>query len=229
MYTLLARHGSRFANVSLSSDDRILYAVVESTVGEPVKTPLAQVLQHGLVAQQDALADGTTEAIAHSVDALLRDRNFAANCTRWLFYAAVLAGPGFVEVCTAGSLRVHMIFGSTLQRVTRNHTLQEDPEAKLLMRAPPGYEDLVDDHSLFSSVATRALGASCLGVEQALPPEYDRWPAAFPYRVLICSDDFHAHRPPEDYLSAVERRVWNPHAEAGQEEGLVALIKAQGG
>lgn len=41
--------------------------------------------------------------------------------------AAIVVGADFVEVCTAGDLRVHLLSGGAWTRVTRDHAYANDP------------------------------------------------------------------------------------------------------
>lgn len=104
-----------------------------------------------------------------------------------LVFAGVSAHLDRVEVCTAGDLRVHLIANGRLERWTRDHILREDPQ--------PGFPE--DFAATMSTIVTRSLNRG------GPPPEDIVWPSRPPYRVFVCSEEYHHHEPPERYAADI--------------------------
>lgn len=202
--------GPRFAVHSIATADRVEMFAVESD-GRP-GADLAGILS-------TAIGGSTREGpplvsrVAEGLHTLLRQRAAGGEMPTWLFFAGFVVGPSTVEVCTAGSLRVHLIAGTRLVGSTRDHILRDD-EVAANPDLPP------DAVRVTPSLATR-----CLGAGTGAPPENVVWPMpADSARILVCSSEWHNHADWPSYERDVER--WRRRSEVPPEraEGMIALL-----
>src|SRR5262249_6153334 len=114
------------------------------------------------------------EAIALTLDARLRDPGQPG-----LSFAAVRASATQVQVSTAGDLRVHMIEGGAVTRVTRDHILANEMAGAALPTA-------------MAQVVSRAVGGAT-----PCAPETVVWTVEGAYRIVVASDEYHRFEPPE--------------------------------
>lgn len=130
----------------------------------------------------DATGDLDPRGVAAAVDRRLRASD--ARALGPLCFAAALAGPRQVEVCTAGDLRVHLVEDERVTRVTTDHILRDD--------APPDLPESA--RTMMPTMLTRTLGGSATTTPQSFV-----WAVHPPYRIVVCSDEYHRHQRPEVY------------------------------
>ncbi len=244
MFNLFSQHDPRFAMASATSVDGILYATVELPALYD-NTPEIDAFHAAFGDLGGILTQGVTKVLAQNIVRHLKARSksgkpwWFARCWRgsspqrsplWLMYAAVFATDDFVEVCTAGLTRVHLVSQGILQQRSHAHIVKEDPEAfdaltDLLLRADAGLSRESAQDSAggpgWGSMLSRCLGTTTIS-GLVLGPEYACWSIQPPYQVIICSETWHGFNKDNEYLE----RLKTPHL-LDESWGLVAVINVR--
>lgn len=135
--------------------------------------------------------------------------------------------PESVEICIAGSLRVHLVREGDLQKVTTDHILRNDIAEFELEDLTFGHKTLGDDEFVdaMGCVATRALGENAIGSsKKKLLPETLVWQSTPPYQVIICSSDIHGHQPASSYFSSLHRFILAGAHSTEERNGYIAAF-----
>lgn len=125
-------------------------------------------------------------------------------------YAAAVIGRGETSICTAGSLRVHLIRDGSLYRVTRDRNAVDDD-------ADHVYSGVAERPEFFRNVITRAVPAT------ERPVECRWWDVSDEDVVAICTSQFHHHRDPAGYVAGLL------NSDLRAVEGFVARIRCRNG
>jgi hypothetical protein len=199
-----AQLGRQMGSLVLASDERLLCAALQVHVG-PSDPPglVASLLAQGAAALGGRLDDDAPEALAGETAAAIRRASAGAPILG--LFAAVLVTPAAVRACTAGDLRVQLVRGGAVERSSRDHTAENEPDG-----CPPGLAAALPHHP------TRLLGPA-----GARPPERAVWPAEPPYRVLLSSSHHHQHGPSD------AAPPW-PGDDFGYDAGLIIEICVDG-
>lgn len=183
---------ARFGTLAIQEGEVFLVAVAEDGMASGAPGAAARILTSAagvLMQAEKQLTPHWPALLASQVTDQLRLKE--RDAPAWLLFAAVLISPSAIHVCTAGDIRVHLICGGRVARVTRDHILaNESPDwvRTTYGDLPPG------DHD---TIITRTLG-NC-----SLPPEADAWQAQTPFSLLICSSAYHRHRLPDTYAAEI--------------------------
>lgn len=194
MFIVRHRHAANHVACAVVSAELALYVAVEFYARDAQTSDAVAQLVARTIASYSRYERGTPHSIAESLHAQLQLRRGADGLPTWMLFASVLLEPTTVEVCVAGSFRVHLLEEQKLVGTTRQHVLREDPFAGI--QAPAGFEDLGE---ITDGIVTR-----CLGRPDSLPAESSVWQTGVPYRVVVCSSDFHQDREPVTYLKSAD-------------------------
>lgn len=183
------------ASFAAQTEQHIAFAVIEGNVKEQYERGVfGRLLLGAISAAPDpagnpdwpkALAGVLTDRLEHwarheqKVDSLL--------------FAGALFAEDAVSVCTAGDIRVHLLLGGKLSKVTRDHTIIDDPVEGVTNALTPLQREV------HVSVPTRWLGPTA---DRA--PESKTWSLSGDYDVLVNSSLIHRYREPEHYLKALQ-------------------------
>ena len=161
------------AGVTIQEASSIFHAIGVDAAGQGTAGAVARLLAS---AAADVLSSGAERATwPAALAARIADRLAAKSPgdPGWILFAAALVTAEVVHVCTAGDVRIRLVRGGSLLRVTRDHILANESPDWVRMT----YGDI--DVDTQGSVLTRSLGAC------QLPPESDIWPVKPPFSVLL--------------------------------------------
>lgn len=132
---------------------------------------------------------------------------------RAVIFCALGAASEMVHVCTAGDIRVHLLRDGEILQSTRDHVLgNESPEW-----VREKYGDInVDDHA---TMLTRTIGMC------SMPPTHETWRLRVPFTILVCSAEYHRHRPHRMYVQNLLDVVTKKHIVPNQ--GLLTRIDVE--
>lgn len=192
--------------VTVEAEDAVLIAVVQANEKQPsayMTSALEDVVSEAATGVRP-VSSRSAELFAERVGvAILRSARLRRDVGAVEYAGAVVAADA-TNVCTAGSLRVHLIEGSVVRRVTRDHNPVHD-------NANGTYAGVDERLDFFRDVITRALPAT------DRPVECVEWPVAPGAKIAIVSARCHRHREPATYLQS----MLEP---ATLKDGFVALV-----
>lgn len=216
---------SGIARWSISSWTSGSFAIAQQVDGEAVRCACLESysasaasaahadLEQAFMTAREATRERWPLYVAEHLDKVFRENTEACNreaCGNALF-AGVLVTADSVQVCTAGDLRVHLLSGGALARVTVDHVYVNDPFEPPLRELNP---------ELTASLSTRWLGGA-----PSRPPNSRCWEATRPFTVIVCSSQLHQRRRPQDYLQMLLSRDYLAIA---LRAGLLVRIDALG-
>lgn len=183
--SLRSFHAGRRAGVLQVADDETAFLAGAAGLGPPVDPArsLSRLLADGAAALG---RDLDPAALAAALDTSIRAAGERGPGP--ISYAAARAGAAEVVICTAGDLRVHLVVDGRVERTTRDHILPSDP----IPGMPP------DTAARLQSFRTRGVGGPVPSVHETVV-----WPVAPPYRLVVCSDEYHRFQPVDVYWSAL--------------------------
>ena len=212
MIKLVHREDDRGSFEAMVSTNYAVCAIVESPESTLVDV-VSPMLKSAIGLQEFDFQVPAASHIAEVMERELLVRGRETGLDQWAFFVSAIATLSYVEICMSGPFRVHLIKDGRLVASAREHILQQDP-----------FEDgelASIDLNTHGNVVTRSLGDP-----HSRPAETTRWPISPPYRVVICTTDFHQYRAPEAYLTLLgdvgDARVpeWS--------EGTVAILDFSG-
>ncbi len=181
--------GSNLAVVSTELEESVFLAVLQSNEKDPA--------HHGVLGQILHEADWERpSSFAKPHDPVAFSRALADTVDRWqaegkalaqpILYLGLLASPGSIEVCHAGTIRAHFIQGETVVGVSKAHNFSADP--------PPEF-----DSTGFRAREVMAWWPSRWLGKGSRSPEVYLWQPNNGYSVVVCSEYVHRFRDVSSY------------------------------